>query len=46
MSVSKGSRWPGRVVWIGAIVYAVVLTVLSVKRLHDFHAGYDLAIFD
>jgi uncharacterized membrane protein len=34
------------VVWLGAIAYAVVLTALSLKRLHDFHAGYDLAIFD
>ena len=32
--------------WLGAIAYAVLLTALSLKRLHDFHAGYDLAIFD
>ena len=32
--------------WLAAITYAVVLTALSLKRLHDFHAFYDLAIFD
>ena len=32
--------------WLCAIAYAVALTALSVERLHAFHAGYDLAIFD
>ena len=45
-AVPSASRWPGRVVWLGSIAYAVVLTALSLKRLHDFHASYDLAIFD
>jgi uncharacterized membrane protein len=44
--VRRASRKPASVVWLGAVAFTVVLTALALKRHHDFHSGYDLAIFD
>lgn len=44
--VGRVSRKPASVVLLAAAVFTVVLTALALKRHHDFHSGYDLAIFD
>lgn len=49
-AVTRGRSRPSRravtvAVLLAAVGYAILLTLLSWKRHHDFHSGYDLAIF-
>src|SRR5680860_694236 len=41
----SGSAWPVAV-WVGTVLYAVLLSAESIVDHHDFRTGFDTAIYD